>query len=133
VTLLVDENLKAMIFDREMTTFLLHFTSEQNWEKIQYDGLVPQENDYEEEPVIFFGREKEEVYANKKEHPIVIAVPFNIERYNLKEITTDAENISNKRIFPEDFLGVFNFTQYIEKAQKISAYGNWLKEMEKKV
>ncbi|MHA1344707.1 MAG: hypothetical protein ACTSQG_12015 [Promethearchaeota archaeon] len=127
------KNLKAVISDHKMTPYLLHYTSEQNWEKIQHEGLIPQKNKYEEDLVIFFGREKDEVYANKYECPIVIAVPFDIKRYNLKERTANAEYISNKHIFPDEFLGVFNFAQYTDKVQRIRAYVDWLEKMERKV
>jgi hypothetical protein len=118
------------------TPFLLYFSTEKNWAKIQKKGLEPQENrlkDYYNKPlpdqVIWLGVEPVEVYVNKDNNPLVIAIPINNEKFGLQETIPSAEYIAEKRILPEDFLGVFDFTQYQNLYLEERAFVEWLEKM----
>ena len=41
---MANEEYTNLLLELAPTSFLLHFTTEQNWAKIQQEGLVPQEN-----------------------------------------------------------------------------------------
>ena len=41
---MANEEFTNLLLELAATSFLLHFTTEQNWAKIQQEGLVPQEN-----------------------------------------------------------------------------------------
>ena len=115
------------------TPFLLHFTTRQNWIKIQKEGLVPQKNnapeDHLPDRVIWLGREPVEAYVNKDQHPIVIALPINHEKFGLQETIHNAEYVADKYILPKEFLGVFDFTQYNDEHKQQTEFANWLEKM----
>lgn len=136
---MANEEFTNLLLKLAPTSFLLHFTTEQNWAKIQQVGLVPQENrqkNFYQKPlpnqVIWLGREPVEVYVNKDKYPFVIALPINYEKFALQETIPSAEYITEKHILPEEFLGVFNFTQYQKVSLEERAFIEWLEKMEKK-
>ncbi len=138
-----NEEFVDLLLELAPTPFLLHCTAKQNWTKIQQEGLVPksQKNSrlkwYRKkfgidlpDHVIWFGREPAEVFANKDHRPIVIALPMNQEKFGLEETLSEVEYVANKHIFPESFLGVFDFMQHPKGDQEEKSFLKWLEEME---
>ncbi len=136
---MINEEFASFLLGLAPTPFLLHFTTEQNWAKIQQEGLVPQKNrmkNYYKIPlpdqVIWFMREPVEVYVNKDKFPFVIALPINYEKFGFQETIPNAEYITDKLIPQEEFLGVFDFIKYQEGHLQEKAFVDWLKKMEYK-
>ena len=135
---MINEDFAKLLEKIAPTPFLLHFTRRKSWLKIQKEGLVPQKNKQKDiytkilpDHVIWLGKEPVEAYINKDQFPIVIAVPMNCKKYNLQETISGAEYITENRILPEEFLGVFDFSE-IEGENGEKEFLKWLRKMEKK-
>ena len=129
------EKVDEYILGLSPTPFFLHFTTRENWDKIQKEGLVPQpqsplRRSMDGEPplsenLIWLGREPIEAYDNRAECPIVIALPLLLEDYGLRETIADAEATTDKSIPTTVFLGVFDFAEQPE-GKEGSAFAEWL-------
>ncbi len=136
---MANEEFTNLLLELAPTSFLLHFTTKQNWVKIQEEGLVPQENCQKNlyqkplpDKVIWLGKEPAEVHLNKDKYPIVIALSINYEKFGLQETIPSAEYIADKQILPEEFLGVFDFTHHQKVSLEEKGFFEWLERMEKK-
>ena len=138
-----EEAFENLLSELTPTPFLLHCTSEQNWAKIQKEGLVPKPQKKSllkwnlkrfgiqiPSNVIWLGKEPDEVYINKANHPIVIAIPMNHEKFGLQETLSECEYVAINCISPEDFLGVFDFTKHSKDPH---SFLEWLEEIKQKI
>ena len=136
---------EKLLLELAPVSFLLHYTTEKKWIKIQQEGLVPQPqestrvDDFAKDLgihipscVTWLGRDPAEATIDKDKSPIIIALPINYKKFKLQETIPDDEYITEKHIIPKYFLGFFDFTQYQEASQEERAFINWLEKMEKK-